>query len=79
MQVQDPTNQSMAPSLAIAPFESIKAKEYQDAWARHLGIEVEIWNSIGMKLRLLPPGEFMMGTSQEQIAKLKSEVIESKK
>ena len=78
-QVNEPSNQApVAPLLAVAPFDSVKAKEYQDAWAKRLGIEVEISNSIGMKLRLIPPGEFMMGTPQEQIAKLKSEVFESK-
>ena len=33
----------------------------QEAWASELGVQVEFENSIGMKLRLIPPGEFQMG------------------
>lgn len=49
------------PPPAIAPFDAAKAKEHQEAWAKHLGVEVETENSIGMKLRVIPPGTFMMG------------------
>ena len=31
------------------------------AWAKHLGMPVEITNSIGMKLVLIPPGQLTMG------------------
>jgi formylglycine-generating enzyme required for sulfatase activity/serine/threonine protein kinase len=44
-----------------------KAKEQQETWGRLLGVPVEITNSIGMKLVLIPPGEFMMGASGELI------------
>jgi formylglycine-generating enzyme required for sulfatase activity len=57
------------PPLAVAPFDAAQAKEYQEAWARHLGVDVEITNAIGMKLRLIPPGEFLMGSPPEQIAR----------
>ena len=50
------------PPLAIAPFDADKAKQHQAAWARHLGVPVETTNSIGMKLVLIPPGEFRMGS-----------------
>ena len=50
------------PPRAVAPFDAEKAKEHQEAWAKHLGVPVEITNSIGMKLVLIPPGEFMMGS-----------------
>lgn len=49
------------PLPAIAPFGSISAREFQNVWAKHLNVEVETTNSIGMKLRLIPPGEFLMG------------------
>ena len=49
------------PALAIAPFNADEARKHQEAWARYLGVPVEITNSIGMKLVLIPPGEFMMG------------------
>ena len=50
------------PPLAVAPFDAKKAKEHQQAWAKHLGVPAEITNSIGMKLVLIPPGEFEMGS-----------------
>ena len=50
-----------SPPLAIAPFTPEQAKQHQKAWADHLGIPVEFENSIGMKMVLIPPGEFMMG------------------
>jgi formylglycine-generating enzyme required for sulfatase activity len=49
------------PLPAIAPFGSKAAREFQDIWAKHLNVEVETTNSIGMKLRLIPPGKFRMG------------------
>ncbi len=58
---------SAAPSPAIAPFDSKAAKEYQERWAKHLGMPVEITNSIGMKFVLIPPGEFTMGSPKELI------------
>jgi formylglycine-generating enzyme required for sulfatase activity len=57
-----------APPPAIAPFDAAKAKEHQEFWAKHLGTPVEITNSIGMKLVLIPPGDFDMGSSQDLIA-----------
>ena len=61
-----------APSLAVAPFTAEEAKQHQERWAQHLGVPVEYENSIGMRLRLIPPGEFMMGSTVEQIADLRS-------
>ena len=54
-----------APAPAIAPFDATKAKEHQEAWAKHLGVPVEQTNSIGMKLVLIPPGEFTMGAGDQ--------------
>jgi serine/threonine protein kinase/formylglycine-generating enzyme required for sulfatase activity len=56
-----------APPPAVAPFDEKQAKEHQAAWAKHLGVPVEITNSIGMKLVLIPPGEFEMGSPNELI------------
>jgi formylglycine-generating enzyme required for sulfatase activity/serine/threonine protein kinase len=58
---------SDAPPPAIAPFDAAQAKAHQEAWARHLGVPVEYTNSIGMKFRLIPPGEFMMGSTPDEI------------
>ncbi|MGD0900612.1 MAG: SUMF1/EgtB/PvdO family nonheme iron enzyme, partial [Thermoguttaceae bacterium] len=57
--IQNPKSETPPP--AVAPFDEKQAKEHQAAWAKHLGLPVEITNSIGMKLVLIPPGEFMMG------------------
>ena len=52
-----------APKPAIAPFNADEAKAQQHAWAKYLGVPVEYTNSIGMKFRLIPPGEFLMGST----------------
>jgi serine/threonine protein kinase len=39
------------PPLAIAPFDATQAKAHQEAWAKHLGTQVETTNSIGMEFR----------------------------
>ena len=44
-----PSTQSDDPPPAVAPFDEKKAKEHQAAWAKHLGVPVEITNSIGTK------------------------------
>ncbi len=56
-----------APQPAIAPFDAAQARAHQEAWAKHLGLPVEFTNSIGMKFRLIPPGEFLMGSTPEQL------------
>jgi formylglycine-generating enzyme required for sulfatase activity len=56
-----------APPPAIAPFDAKAAKQHQEAWAKYLGVPVEYTNSIGMKFRLIPPGEFTMGSTKEEI------------
>jgi len=54
------------PSLAVAPFDARQAKRHQEAWAEHLGVPVEFINSVGMKFRLIPPGEFVMGSPESE-------------
>ncbi len=58
---------SAAPPPAVAPFDDQKASERQEAWAKHLGVDVEIKNSLDMKFRLIPSGEFRMGSSPGEI------------
>jgi formylglycine-generating enzyme required for sulfatase activity len=60
---------AVAPARAVAPFDSVQAKRHQEAWAKYLGVPVEMTNSIGMKLALIPPGEFEMGSTEEEVAK----------
>jgi formylglycine-generating enzyme required for sulfatase activity len=60
--------QQTPPLLAVAPFDSREAAAHQQRWAAHLGKPVVMTNSIGMKLILIPPGEFDMGSSPEEMA-----------
>jgi formylglycine-generating enzyme required for sulfatase activity len=62
------------PPRAVVPFDAAKAKELQDAWAKHLGVPVEMPNSIGMSLRLIPPGEFTMGSTGEESEAVRKQV-----
>ncbi len=52
-----------APKLAIAPFDSNQAKTNRRAWADYLGIPLVSENSVGMKLTVIPPGEFTRGSN----------------
>jgi formylglycine-generating enzyme required for sulfatase activity len=56
-----------APPPAVAPFDADQAKMHQKAWGKHLGVPVEYENSIGMKFVLIPPGEFIRGTTAAEI------------
>ncbi len=56
-----------APPLAIAPFNEKSAKLHQTRWAKYLGQPVVQTNAIGMKLAIIPPGEFDMGSPNELI------------
>lgn len=67
---------SKAPVPAIAPFDAAQANTHQEAWAKYLGVPLEYSNSIGMKFRLIPPGEFMMGSTQEDVNALLKEAGE---
>jgi formylglycine-generating enzyme required for sulfatase activity len=62
------------PSIASAPFDVEQAKQHQEAWAKHLGVPVELTNSTGIKLRLIPPGKFQMGSTPEELDQLKQEL-----
>jgi eukaryotic-like serine/threonine-protein kinase len=59
---EKPVSGQTTPSFAIVPFSADQARAHQDKWAAHLKQKVEIENSLGMKFRLIPPGEFFMGS-----------------
>lgn len=61
---QVPPVRGRRPDLAVAPF--FNSRELQATWARYLGTKDWLHNSIDMKFHLIPPGEFWMGTSQEE-------------
>ncbi|MCX7422871.1 MAG: SUMF1/EgtB/PvdO family nonheme iron enzyme [Planctomycetia bacterium] len=56
-----------APPPAIVPFADDQAKQHQLSWAKHLGVPEEYENSLGLKFRLIPPGEFLMGTDRDEV------------
>ena len=56
------------PPPAKAPFDAQQARTHQEAWAKHLGTTVETTNSVGAKMILIPSGEFLMGSTDEQLA-----------
>ncbi len=60
----------ISPPLAIAPFDAEQAKQHQHAWAEYLGVPAVVTNSLGMQFTLIPPGEFAMGSSSEEMATL---------
>lgn len=70
------------PAAAIAPFDAVQAKKHQEEWAEHLGVavekEVELPGGEKMVFMLIPPGEFMMGSSEEEQAKLLEEATAEK-
>lgn len=71
-----------APPLASAPFDLEQAKQHQHAWAEYLGLPVEKAIVLGrdkhglevkLEMVLIPPGEFLMGSSDEEIVKLREQ------
>jgi formylglycine-generating enzyme required for sulfatase activity len=58
---ESPTAKAEAKMLK-APFTEEEAVAAQKQWSEVLGTPVEMTNSIGMKLALIPPGEFLMGS-----------------
>lgn len=65
-----PVHAEELPPLAKAPLTTEQTHDIQRHWAKHLGKDVVHTNSIGMKLMLLPPGEFNMGRTEEQLETL---------
>jgi len=58
------------PPMAKAPFNAQQAKEFQQQWSKHIGKPIVETNSIGMKMVLLPPGEYTMGRTEGQFDKV---------
>ena len=63
------------PSLLVAPFDSRQAAAAQEAWAKHLGVSVEVSNSLGMKFRVIPPGTFDMGSPTSERMRSNDETL----
>ncbi len=57
-----------APKPADIPFDDKQAKVYQQEWATHVNEKVEFTDSkLGMAFRVIPPGEFLMGSAERQL------------
>ena len=63
---------------AVAPFTSDQAKKIQQEWASYLGVPVQA--PLGdIKMILIPPGEFQMGSPKELLAKQLAELTKKAK
>ncbi len=65
--------QSTSPPLATTPFHKQDARRHQEAWAKHLDVPLNLQNSSGMKLALIPAGEFTMGSPAAESNRSKHE------
>jgi formylglycine-generating enzyme required for sulfatase activity len=54
------------PSPADSPFNKRQARKHQRDWAEFLQIDRQVTNRIAMKLTLIPPGEFQMGSPESR-------------
>ncbi len=52
----------------VAPFTTQAAKRAQHDWSAQIDADVRVRNSLGMSMVLIPPGEFMMGSPENEIS-----------
>ncbi len=61
------------PAIAVAPFDAQAARQFQKEWAASLGLD-RVWeNSIGMKMVVIPPGQFLMGSPIDERGRYSNE------
>ena len=65
-QDEKPTEEAVNWPLLVAPFDESDARQAQLTCAKLLETDVSLTNSIGMKLILMPPGEFLMGSPENE-------------
>lgn len=56
------------PVLLVAPFDSSKAQAAQAALAKQLNVDTKVTNKSGIELILIPPGEYLRGSSEADVA-----------
>ncbi|QDT07017.1 Serine/threonine-protein kinase PknB [Rubripirellula lacrimiformis] len=56
-----------APSVAMAPFNTDAAVQHQQRWAEYFDVPVDFTDPRGIEFRLIPPGQFAMGSPQQEI------------
>ena len=61
-----------APELARGTFNFEQAQQHQERWAQYLGVPKEFTNLHNIRFVLIPPGEFKMGSSVEEIDQVSS-------
>jgi formylglycine-generating enzyme required for sulfatase activity len=66
LEVAGPSDSDDAPPVAMGPFDWQTAVRHQRRWSKYLHLPLVKTNSIGMKLILIPPGEFDMGTPEAE-------------
>ena len=66
------------PKPLVAPFDAKQARSGQQAWAKYLKTAVEPLNPAGIRLALIPPGEFQMGSTPEEIAAARKMALDAK-
>jgi formylglycine-generating enzyme required for sulfatase activity len=64
-----PARGAERPKPVESPFSAEVAREHQEKWAKHLGQPVVITNSIRMKLTVIPPGKFVMGSPKDEVGR----------
>lgn len=64
---------SPSPLPAVIPFSSDEATISQQEWADYLRVPVDFSNSLDVRFQLVPPGEFTMGTAEEDLPILPDE------
>ena len=69
-----PNIEPSRPAAANTPFDANQARKHQAAWAKFLGLSVEVKDSVGLSLTLIPPGKFRMGNTPEELEKLRQEL-----
>ena len=66
------------PSPVVAPFDEAQARQHQKAWADYLGLPVErkvdLQGGEKLTMALIPPGEFLMGSTPEEQARFLEDV-----
>jgi serine/threonine protein kinase/formylglycine-generating enzyme required for sulfatase activity len=72
------TLEDNTPPLAVAPFDADQARAHQESWANHLGVPVEFTDTYGLNYRLIPPGEFLMGSTADEIRDLSRALEQAK-
>jgi formylglycine-generating enzyme required for sulfatase activity len=55
-----------APASASAPFSAATARKHQEQWSHYLHEDRIQSNSVGISMVLIPPGNFLMGSTEAQ-------------